>query len=143
MGKIFGFLFGKKDKEGNPSLDSEPVKVKPKIPITGKLTYKGKSLSATKDIIHRQQAKSTEDFQARVDDATKWIDEHLIQHLINPLLLIPQTVHQLDKKEMLALRVALEKHPYSSSPIAWMFAVEIEKNLKISGHRYVLRKGKH
>jgi len=140
MRKILELFFGKKDKKKKMP-DTEPVKVKPQKPITGNLTYKGKSLSETKRIIHRQQAKSTEDFNKRVGECTKWIDTSLGYAMINHGIIYAK-VRNSDKKELLALKVALSKHRHASHGLGRTLGNIINDELKKRGHNYILRAGK-
>ena len=142
---IWNFFFGNKGKE-KKTLDVEPLainplKPRPKIPIKGKLTYKGKSIAETKRIIHKQQAKTSEDFNAKVKECTEWLDENLIYYTTAPYLLVT-TVHELDKQYLLALRVALSKQTYSST-LGRIVSEEVENALERNGHKYVLKTGKH
>jgi len=136
MGKILDFLFGNKDKKKETPI-SEPVNVKPKIPIKGNLTYKGKSLAETKRIIHRQQAKKSEDFNVKVDECRQWLKK------INPwgtaaLFEINRVIHKQSTNTLLALKVANSNN--NIFPVNYLVNQEVKRVLKARGHRYTLRK---
>lgn len=143
IGKAF---FGDSNDEETTLSTSKPLRAKPKPPRKGKLTYRGKSLEQTKNIIHNQKLKSSEDFNKMVDDFTIWIDDTITFYIATAWSEgdIWHTVGKLNKKELSALRVAMSKYPYSypSNSFDGMVFSQINDAVQQHGHQYVLRKGK-
>ena len=130
--------------------DKEGIKPKPKPPRKFKLTYHGNIRPKTKYIIENQMSKSLDDFNKRVDEYTKWIDNNLLYYMVHPhyrmwpsLAHLPIDVDEIDRKNLLALKAALSKHYNSSSAISQRLIGEIKNALKRNGHKYVMRTGKH
>lgn len=122
--------------------NKEEITPKPKIPRKFKLTYPSSIRPRTKHIIESQMSKSLEEFNKRVDECTKWIDKNLRYGMLNPFY-IPLMISDFDKKGLLALRVAISKHSYKSHSLGRLLITAVDKKLKKSGHKYVLRTGKH
>jgi len=137
MGKLLNFLFGDKTKKKKASLVSEPLIVKPKILPKGELRHKKQSLAQTKRILHRQQAKSSEDFNKKVNECRQWLEK------INPwgtgaLFEIYREVYKQSTNTLLALKVANSNNPIY--PVNLLVNQEVERVLKARGHKYTLRK---
>ena len=137
--RISKAFFGDSNKEETTLAASKP----PKPPRKGKLTYKGKSLEQTKNIIHNQKLKSSEEFNKNVRECKEWLDDisTFYQYLPFYYASVQHTIGQFNQKELAALKVAISDRPDTFGIYDTLNSCvnkEIERNMK----KYVFRKGK-
>jgi len=135
-------LFGDSNKEEATLSASKPLSAKPKPPRKGKLTYKGKSLSETKRIIHNQKLKSSEEFDNNVKECKEWLENISGFYQLTPvgMDMVERQIDKLNQKELLALRAALSEFPDIWGPFSGSLHSFINENIEYKMKRYTFQK---
>ena len=115
-----------------------PARTKPKVPIKGKLTYRGASPEKVKNIIEQQKLMNTKTFINNVDKSIKWPNSLYICHpaleVFNDVEIVT-VISKLNKDELLALKVALSKATLYY-PDYYLVSRKLSKALKERGYKY-------